>query len=137
MNQTIRSFVSTSYKETLSSANIGFDAFDFLPYDPQIKHVERGEKVTDAFTTKELDEEAGLNLNYFGARYYDADVGLWTSVDAMRQFYSGYSYNPINGVDPDGNKIVFHKNASAKRAGEGIRNNHTGWFKLVKHSDQR
>lgn len=46
-------------------------------------------------------------LNYFGARYYDADAGLWTSVDPMRQFWSGYSYtgngvNPISSIDPNG-----------------------------------
>lgn len=43
----------------------------------------------------------------FGARYYDADIGLWTSVDPMREFWSGYSYmgngrNPINAIDPNG-----------------------------------
>lgn len=48
-----------------------------------------------------------MGVNYFGARYYDADIGLWTSVDPMRQFWSGYSYggngfNPINSTDPDG-----------------------------------
>lgn len=45
-----------------------------------------------------------FSYNLVGARYYDADIGLWTSVDPMRQFWSGYSYspNPINGVDPNG-----------------------------------
>lgn len=48
------------------------------------------------------------SYNLVGARYYDADVGVWTSVDPMRQFWSGYSYtgngyNPVNGLDPDGN----------------------------------
>lgn len=48
-----------------------------------------------------------VGLNYFGARYYDADIGLWTSVDPMREFWSGYSYmgngrNPINAIDPNG-----------------------------------
>ena len=96
MNQTIRSFVSTSYKEILSSANIGFDAFDFLPYDRQIKHVERGEKVTEAFTTKELGEEAGLDLNYFGDRYYDTDVGSWISIDPDGKYIIGtYDYKAV------------------------------------------
>jgi len=45
-----------------------------------------------------------------GARYYDGDIGLWISVDPARQFWSPYVYvgngfNPVNGVDPDGNKI--------------------------------
>lgn len=59
-----------------------------------------------------------MGLNYFGARYYDSDVAQWISVDKKRQFWSGYSYtgngyNPINGVDPDGNQITtlqrFHQ----------------------------
>lgn len=43
----------------------------------------------------------------FGAGYYDADIGLWTSVDPMRQHWSGYTYgsnNPINRIDSDGNQ---------------------------------
>jgi RHS repeat-associated protein len=50
-------------------------------------------------------------LNYFGARYYDGDLGLWTSVDAMRQFWSPYGYvgngwNPVTAVDADGNYVL-------------------------------
>ena len=48
------------------------------------------------------------NLYYFGDRYYDPDVAVWTSPDAMRQFYNPYSYagnwyNPVDSIDPDGN----------------------------------
>ena len=109
MNQTIRSFASISYRENLSSADIGFDDFNFLPYGRQIKHVEAWEKMSEAFTTKDFDEEVGVNLNYFGARYCDPDVALWTSVDAMRQHHSPYTYgsnNPVNRVDPDGNPDI-------------------------------
>ncbi|HZH70992.1 MAG TPA: RHS repeat-associated core domain-containing protein, partial [Mariniphaga sp.] len=60
------------------------------------------------FSSKERDEESGLY--YFGARYYDADIGLWTSTDPAGQFWSPYSYtgngvNPIIGVDSDGESI--------------------------------
>jgi RHS repeat-associated protein len=49
----------------------------------------------------------GSELFYFGARYYDAELGVWTSTDPIEQFWSGYSYtgngyNPVNAVDPDG-----------------------------------
>lgn len=51
-----------------------------------------------------------MELYYFsyyrvGAGYYDADIGLWTSVDPMREYSSGYTYvgnNPIIKIDPDG-----------------------------------
>ena len=54
----------------------------------------------------ERDDE--IALNYFGARYLDPMLGMWTSVDPARQFASPYLYagngmNPVNGVDGDGN----------------------------------
>ncbi len=51
-----------------------------------------------------------MDLNYFGARYYDPVIGYWISFDPMEQFWSGYSYsangfNPVNSVDPDGQAV--------------------------------
>jgi uncharacterized protein RhaS with RHS repeats len=52
-------------------------------------------------------------LNYFGARYYDSDLGRWTSVDPLADKYPGwspYNYtlnNPIKYIDPDGNEIAI------------------------------
>ena len=66
------------------------------------------DKVTENFTGKEHDDE--IALNYFGARYLDPMLGMWISVDPARQFaspylYAGNGYNPVNGVDPDGNVL--------------------------------
>lgn len=52
-----------------------------------------------------------LGLYYFGARYLDPTLGLWTSVDPVRQFASPYLYagngmNPIGAINPDGNKNI-------------------------------
>ncbi len=65
------------------------------------------------FTGKELDDEN--DLHYFGARYYDAMVGRFVSVDPLivetfnssmsaSKFLNIYSYstNPIRYVDPSG-----------------------------------
>ena len=58
------------------------------------------------FTEKERDTETGLN--YFGARYYDSDLGRWTSVDPLahlRHGLSQYQYaqnNPLLRIDPTG-----------------------------------
>ncbi|MBZ0182893.1 MAG: RHS repeat-associated core domain-containing protein, partial [Melioribacteraceae bacterium] len=63
------------------------------------------------FTEKERDTETGLN--YFGARYYDSDLGRWTSVDPLaykRPGISPYNYcqlNPINRFDPDGREDLW------------------------------
>lgn len=65
-------------------------------------------------------------LNHFGARYYDADIGLWTSVDPMRQHWSGYTYgsnNPINRVDPDGNldELLMAEGDDARKVWEPVK----------------
>jgi RHS repeat-associated protein len=62
-------------------------------------------EVTENFTGNEHDDE--IALDYFGARYLDPMLGMWTSVDPARQFTSPYLYagngvNPVNVVDPDG-----------------------------------
>ena len=60
---------------------------------------------------KELDEETGMY--YYGARYYEPRLSLWMNTDSDQEKYPHYtSYlfvgsNPINAIDPDGNKIVF------------------------------
>lgn len=55
------------------------------------------------FTGYETDATSGLQ--YAGARFYDPELGSFLSHDPQRQFPSPYAYgswNPVNGVDPDG-----------------------------------
>jgi len=58
------------------------------------------------FTSKERDLES--NYDYFGARYYDARIGRWGSVEPLLERYfswSSYVYansNSINLLDRDG-----------------------------------
>jgi len=68
------------------------------------------------FTGKERDTETGLD--YFGARYYRANVGRFTTVDPVYtwqenlvdpQRWNRYAYarnNPLKYVDPNGKWIV-------------------------------
>ena len=72
---------------------------------------------TDAlrFTSKERDDLTGLH--YFGARYYAAQTGRFTTVDPARdwrvtilqpQRWNRYAYagnNPLRYIDPDGREI--------------------------------
>jgi RHS repeat-associated protein len=62
------------------------------------------------FSGKEKDEESGYS--YFGARYYDADLSVWLSVDPMAgefPYLSPYAFcanNPIRYIDPDGQRFI-------------------------------
>ena len=80
-------------------------AYDYRAFGEQVTLKKSADKVTENFTGKEKDDET--ELNYFGARYLDPMLGMWTSVDPARQFASPYLYvgngvNPMNGVDSDG-----------------------------------
>jgi RHS repeat-associated protein len=63
------------------------------------------------FSGKERDMETGLS--YFGARYYDAGLSIWLSVDPMsdkQPALSSYHYcawNPIILKDPDGRHPIL------------------------------
>ncbi|MDO4948026.1 MAG: RHS repeat-associated core domain-containing protein [Fibrobacter sp.] len=90
-------------------------AYDYRAFGEQVTLSEPTEKVTENFTGKERDDET--ELNYFGARYLDPMIGMWTSVDPARQFSSPYLYagngvNPINSFDPDGNRVFGTYNRS-------------------------
>ena len=85
-------------------------AYDYRSFGEQIELTPPSTgKVTENFTGKEKDDET--QLNYFGARYLDPMLGMWISVDPMRQFaspylYAGNGYNPINVKDEKGNYLV-------------------------------
>ncbi|QOJ28873.1 MAG: hypothetical protein HRU80_08245 [Ignavibacteriales bacterium] len=55
--------------------------------------------------------------DYFGARYYDSDLGCSLSVDPLMDKYpgwSGYNYvmgNPLNSFDPDGKEVRLDNGA--------------------------
>jgi RHS repeat-associated protein len=61
-----------------------------------------------AYNGKELNEDFGLNLSDYGARWYDAALGRWWSVDPLTEDFtswSSYAYvydNPVSHIDSDG-----------------------------------
>ena len=74
-------------------------------------------KIRKSFTGKEFDNDGasgdddnGMNLYYFGKRYYDPEIIKWLSTDPDEQFFDSYAYtgnnfNPINALDVDGLEI--------------------------------
>jgi len=90
------------YQDRLGSNRVSINQneevsnFKSLPYGQIIE-----DGIQYGFTGKEKDESG---LHYFGARYYDSDLGRFTSVDpvAENEPYSYVGNNPMMFVDPDG-----------------------------------
>ena len=67
-----------------------------------------GDKNRYKYNGKELDRLNGLNWYDYGARWHDAALGRWATVDPMAEKYynlSPYNYcgaNPVNAMDPNG-----------------------------------
>ena len=75
------------------------------------------------YNGKEFDTKKGLNWYDYGARYYDAALGRFTTVDPSSENYyafNPYSYcvnNPIKYIDPDGKDfIIWYKDSNGKQA---------------------
>ena len=88
---------------------------DFTPYGEEL-NVTYPNPDRKLFTGQEHDAETGLD--YFGARYYRAGIGRFTTVDPVvtwkenledPQRWNRYAYvrnNPLRYTDPDG-RIIF------------------------------
>jgi len=63
------------------------------------------------FNGKEMNDDLGLNMYDYGARFYQPDTGRWFTPDALAEMYYsdstyGYALNsPIMYIDPDGNQV--------------------------------
>mgnify|MGYP001472036758 CR=1 FL=1 len=91
------------------------ETFDYYPFGLLMpKRNTAGANTIEKFTGKERDEEGGLNLDYFGARFYNPALGKWLGVDPLADQYpslSPYNYaanNPLFFVDPNGKEIWIH-----------------------------
>lgn len=85
----------------LSSAN---STTDYMPYGDPLSIKQGTDKVSQGYTGKEHDDDL-TRLTYFGARFYDPEIGMWMSPDPAKQFFNPYSYNGgevVNATDPDG-----------------------------------
>jgi RHS repeat-associated protein len=74
----------------------------YFPFGQEITN-----EINPGFAQKELDESS---LHYFGARYFDSNLGRFISVDPYNGIdnnlpYAYSSNNPLKYYDPDGEKI--------------------------------
>jgi RHS repeat-associated protein len=95
---------------------------------PENKFLYNGKEIQDDVVAgKKLDWGAcPAQCGNYGARFYDAQIARWHSVDPLAEKYapiSPYAYvanNPIRYIDPDGKKIVDSN-------GNIIYDKKTGW----------
>jgi len=88
--------VTNAYKATVQT-------FSYYPFGEVLTTT--GTNTDYKFNGKEFDEEQGVNLYYYGARYYDPKIGRFISIDPIVNYTNPYSYvrnNPINLTDPSG-----------------------------------
>ncbi|MGD8782764.1 MAG: RHS repeat-associated core domain-containing protein, partial [Ignavibacteria bacterium] len=85
------------------------EAYEYYPFGKIARSItSAGINVDEKFTGKELDDDNEERLYYFGARYYDGDLGRWPSPDPRADKSLGvspYNYvlgNPMRLVDKDG-----------------------------------
>jgi RHS repeat-associated protein len=93
------------------------ETINYYPFGSEMKMQDPAQMAGDTwqpyrFTSKELDNQNGLNWYDFGARWFDvAGVPMWTSVDPLAEKYyyiSPYMYcagDPVNKFDPDGKAV--------------------------------
>jgi RHS repeat-associated protein len=80
------------------------------------------------YNGKEMNEDFGLNLSDYGARWYDAALGRWWSVDPKSGKYanlSPYNYvanSPLLLIDPFGMQSKFYDNGNAHLEGVDAQN---------------
>ncbi|MGU3377691.1 RHS repeat-associated core domain-containing protein, partial [Chryseobacterium sp. M5A1_1a] len=122
-----RKYYIYEYKDHLENARISFgrnnvgvleitDVNDYYPFG--MNHLKTGNAFfgvgsykNHKYNGKELQE---TGMYDYGARMYMADLGRWGVIDAYSEKYldsSTYNYtvnNPINFIDPDGNKIIIY-----------------------------
>ncbi len=100
--------------------------YDYYPFGLSLRSIVTDEDARYKFTGKELDKEGELDWYYFGARYYDPEIGRWLSVDPLAHEYpshSPYNYvlnNPINYFDPDGREVFFETEEEAEAAAAAL-----------------
>lgn len=111
----VRAMISDLDGDQIIDPNVGelVETNDYYPFGMRMDDPTQSQASPPnrhKYNGKELHLELGLHWYDYGARMYDPAIGRWGGVDAyaeLMQNYSPYTYtynNPVNFIDPDGNK---------------------------------
>ncbi len=95
-----------STRVVTNAAGVKIAEYKFAPYGE--KEVSSGDGTEYGFTDKA--EDASTGLKYFGARFYDPEVGRFLTVDPVKDGLNWYIYcldNPLSFKDPDGLTTIY------------------------------
>jgi RHS repeat-associated protein len=122
-----------------SSTNYTIEtAMDYFPYGKALREYQSG---VEKYMTTHHERDAESGLDYRGARFYDAEVGRFLSLDPLAVKYSSlsaYCYvggNPINYYDPDGKRI--RGVSRDRKTGQLVFNKQAGWDGTKKYVEAR
>jgi RHS repeat-associated protein len=82
-------------------------AQDYFPFGLTLRSL-NNKKTRFSYTGKELDTAGALGWFYFGARFFDPEIGRFLSIDPLADKFLGWSpyvyslNNPTKYTDPDG-----------------------------------
>jgi len=92
----------------------------YLPFGEDFIHEQNATSYYTPYTFSAKERDMETQYSYFGARYYDAGLSIWLSVDPLASKYpheSPYAYcgnNPVMMIDPDGQEKLIWLNKNLK-----------------------
>ncbi len=99
-----------SARVVMDSAGTVKDRYEYYSYGDNLdRSLSTGQ--AHQYTGQELDMDGGLQVYYYGQRYYDDNLGMFQSIDPLPKEYpawSPYVYtldNPMRYVDPEGEAV--------------------------------
>ncbi|QQS36979.1 MAG: hypothetical protein IPM56_03210 [Ignavibacteriales bacterium] len=99
-------------RAVVDSTGVPVSGYDYYPYGEVLRQYQTGASVTDRYKFTEKERDIETNYDYFGARYYDSELGRWLQVDPLADKYPGwspYNYtmnNPLRYFDPNGMSVA-------------------------------